>query len=78
VLGRDLNSVQTDSKIFNGLKIDSKSSKFGCPKGCLLVLQKLEIKYGWRAFEIRNNFSHKGFLIFEIDIELKFREASMS
>jgi hypothetical protein len=27
VPGRGLNSVQTDSKIFNGLKIDARSSK---------------------------------------------------
>jgi hypothetical protein len=38
----------------------------------------MEIKYGWREFGIRNNFAPKGFLRFEIDIELKFREASMS
>jgi hypothetical protein len=42
------------------------------------MLQKLEIKYGWREFEIKNNFAPRVFLRFKITIELKFREASMS
>jgi hypothetical protein len=78
VPGRGLNSVQTDSKILIGLKIDSNLPNFAWPKRCLPLLQKLEIKYGWREFEIMNNFSLICFLRFEIDIELKFREASMS
>jgi hypothetical protein len=41
------------------------------------VPQKFELKYGWRAFEVRNNFPYKGFLRFEMDFELKFREVSM-
>jgi hypothetical protein len=36
------------------------------------------MKYGWRGFEIRNNFPHKGFLRFKMDFDLKFREASMA
>jgi hypothetical protein len=27
-----------------------------------LMLQKFELKYGWRTFEVRNNFPYKGFL----------------
>jgi hypothetical protein len=42
------------------------------------VLQKFEIKYGWKVFEIRNNFTYKYFLRFKMDFELKFREPSMS
>jgi hypothetical protein len=42
------------------------------------MLQNFEIKYGWKIFEIRNNFPYKDFLIFEMDFEFKFREASMS
>jgi hypothetical protein len=41
------------------------------------VPKKFELKYGWRAFEARNSFPYKGFLIFEMDFELKFREVLM-
>jgi hypothetical protein len=43
-----------------------------------LVLQKFELKYGWREFEVRNNFPYKGFLRLEMDFELKSRYFSMS
>jgi hypothetical protein len=39
---------------------------------------KLEIKYGWKDFEIRNNFPYRIFSRFEIEFELKFRENSLS
>jgi hypothetical protein len=42
------------------------------------LLQKIEIKYGWKVFEIRNNFTYKDFLRFKMNFKLKFREASMS
>jgi hypothetical protein len=42
------------------------------------LLQKFETKYGWKVFEMRNNFAYRNFLIFEMDFELKFREASTS
>jgi hypothetical protein len=41
------------------------------------VPQKIELKYSWREFEVRNNFSYKDFLRFKMDFELKFREVSM-
>jgi hypothetical protein len=41
------------------------------------VPQKFELKYGWREFEVRNDFPYKGFPIFEMDFELKFREFSV-
>jgi hypothetical protein len=41
------------------------------------LAQKIEIKYVWKVFEIRNNFTYKDFLRFEMDFELKFREFSM-
>jgi hypothetical protein len=40
--------------------------------------QKFEIKYGWKVFEIRNNFPYKDFLRLKMGFELKFREFSMS
>jgi hypothetical protein len=42
------------------------------------LLQKFELKYGCKVFELRNNFSYKDFLRLELDFDLKFREASMS
>jgi hypothetical protein len=42
------------------------------------MLQKFEIKYGWKVFEIRNNIPYSSFFRFEMKFELKFREASMS
>jgi hypothetical protein len=38
------------------------------------VLQKFQIKYGWKELEIRNNFYYRNSSIFEIEFELKFRE----
>jgi hypothetical protein len=35
---------------------------------------KNKLKYGWREFEVRDNFPYKGFLRLEMDFELKFRE----
>jgi hypothetical protein len=36
-------------------------------------LQKFEIKYGWKEFELRINFSYRNISRFEIEFELKFR-----
>jgi hypothetical protein len=33
-------------------------------KRYLPSLQKIEIKYGWREFEMRNNFYYRNFLRF--------------
>jgi hypothetical protein len=41
---------------------------------CLPVLEKLEVKYGWKELEIRNNFPYINFSRFEKEFELKFRE----
>jgi hypothetical protein len=41
-------------------------------------LENFEIKYGLKEFEIRNNFSYRDILGFEMDFELKFREISRS
>jgi hypothetical protein len=40
------------------------------------MLEKIEIKYSFEGFEERNNFIYRNFLIFEVDFELKLREAS--
>jgi hypothetical protein len=36
--------------------------------------QKLEIKYGWKQLDMRNNFASRIFLRFKMDLELKFKE----
>jgi hypothetical protein len=38
------------------------------------VLEKLEVKYGWKELKIRNNFPYRKFSRFEKEFELKFRE----
>jgi hypothetical protein len=60
---QNIQTVHMDSKIPQTLT-DSKCI-FPCSKNC-------------KAFEIRNNFTYKDFLIFGMDFELKFREASVS
>jgi hypothetical protein len=34
----------------------------------------LEIKYGWKEVEIRNNFSYRNISRFEMEFELKIKE----
>jgi hypothetical protein len=48
------------------------------PKVGTTRLQKFQIKYGWKELGVRNNFPYRNFSIFEMDFELKFREAPMS
>jgi hypothetical protein len=57
--------------ISNGFKF---APKFDRSKICLPVLGKLEVKYGWKELEIRNNFPYRNFSRFEKEFELKFRE----
>jgi hypothetical protein len=48
--------------------------KFDRSKSCLPLLQKFQIKYGWKELEIRNNYSYRIFPRFGKESELKFRE----
>jgi hypothetical protein len=41
---------------------------------CLPLLEKLEVKYGWKELVIRNNFPYRNFSRFENEFELKFKE----
>jgi hypothetical protein len=41
-------------------------------------IENFEIKYGCEGFDERNNFFYRNFSRFEMEFELKFREASMS
>jgi hypothetical protein len=42
------------------------------------MLEKFQIKYGWKEFEIRNDFSYRNFSRFETEFELKFSEIPVS
>jgi hypothetical protein len=55
------------------LKIQIHSNWVQC-KTSLPEPEKFEIKYGFKVFEIRNNFPYRNFSTFEMDFELKFRE----
>jgi hypothetical protein len=47
-------------------------------KGGPTKLQKFQINYGLKKFEINNNFSYINFFRLEMEFELKFREVYMS
>jgi hypothetical protein len=66
------------NKFQNNLNLIRTHQNLLWSKQDLPLLQKFEIKYGCKVFEIRNNFTSKYFLRFKLDFELKFRDASMS
>jgi hypothetical protein len=45
---------------------------------CLPLLEKLEIKYGWKEVEMGNNASYRNLSRFELKFELKLKEVSLS
>jgi hypothetical protein len=49
------------------------ASNFGWLEKYFSGLRKIEMKYGWKVFEMRNNFDYRNFLRFWTDFELKFR-----
>jgi hypothetical protein len=51
---------------------------FDRSKRCLPMLEKLEIKYGWKELDMGNNYSYRNLSRFELKFELKFKEISMS
>jgi hypothetical protein len=62
----------------NGSKYFQTVSNFGWLEKCFPELGKFEIKYGFEALDQGNNFLYRNFSIFEMELELKFREASVS
>jgi hypothetical protein len=54
----------------NEIKFDSNRSNFDWPKRYLTELHKFEIKYGCYGIEERNNFIHRNFFRFEMNVEL--------
>jgi hypothetical protein len=72
---RGLKPVQNYSNGSNEIQIPPNLDWF---KRYIPLLQKFEIKYGWKEFEIRNNFCYKGLLRVKINFDLKFRESSMT
>jgi hypothetical protein len=63
------------NKIFDLIQIHLNLNEF---KTCLSELEKIEIKYGYKGFEIWNIFPYCNFSIFRTSFELKFREDLMS
>jgi hypothetical protein len=57
------------------IPIISKRLELNQLKDELPVLQKLQIKYDFEDFEVRNNFPDWNFPKFELEFELKFEEA---
>jgi hypothetical protein len=67
--------VQINSKYLN---FNSKVPKYDLIESEPSQHENFEIKFGSKVFQIKNNFPYRYFLRFEIDFELKFREAAMS
>jgi hypothetical protein len=63
------NKIQT---VLNKIQIHSSYDR---SKKDLPGLKKFRIKYGIEGFEERNNFLHRNFFIFKVDLKLNFREA---
>jgi hypothetical protein len=70
-------SFKPIQKYSNGSNEIRIPPNFGWFKRYLLALKKFEIKYGWKAFKIRINFSYRNFSRFKIEFKLKFREFSV-
>jgi hypothetical protein len=49
------------------------ASNFGRLETYFPELKKIEIKYGWKALEIRINVSYRNFFIFEMEIGIKIQ-----
>jgi hypothetical protein len=65
-------------KYSNGSSEMQIPPNLGWFKRYLPALQKIEIKYGWNEYEMRNSFPNRNFARFKTEFELKFREFSMS
>jgi hypothetical protein len=64
------------SAIFIFIQKVFKRTKLIWSKEVLPVLYKFQIKYGFKYFEVRNNFPYWNLSNFEIEFELKIRKAS--
>jgi hypothetical protein len=62
--------------VSNNFKLFLTHSNLIRSKHDLLELKNFEIKYGFEGFNENNNFPYRNFLRFEINFELKIREAS--
>jgi hypothetical protein len=60
---------QSNSSVFYLLKIFQTDFNLIQSKDGVLLLGKFQIKYGFEAFEIRNNFLHRNFFRFELYYE---------
>jgi hypothetical protein len=73
VLTRGPGSTMPPDSVLNRIKFISNGFKFAPnfdrSKRCFPLLQKLEIKYGWKEFKIRNNLSYRNLSRFELKFE---------
>jgi hypothetical protein len=77
--GKRKERKRKENRINSNLKLKLQIySNFIRSKHNLHGLQIFEIKYGWKEFETRDNFSYINILGFDMDFELKFRKFSRS
>jgi hypothetical protein len=69
--GSVLNRFKPNQKYFKRIQ---NSTNFECTKRYLPVLQKSEIKYGWKELDMGKTFVYRHSLSFSMDFELKIRE----
>jgi hypothetical protein len=70
---RNQSGFETESE-FKRLNKFQTASNFGRLEKYFPGLVKIEIKYGWKALEIRINFPQMNSSRFKMKFELKFRE----
>jgi hypothetical protein len=68
--GLNHSRIQTVQNKFKCFQIFGQSEKH------FPLLGKIKIKYGFEDVEVMNNFFHRNFNRFRMDLELKFREFS--
>jgi hypothetical protein len=71
-------AVQTGFEIKSEFKWFETFSNFDQFKKYFPFLKKIEIKYGFKALEAKNNFLYRNFLRFGMDMELIFIKFYMS
>jgi hypothetical protein len=73
--GKKTGRTQGEQYPFLFIQNISKRLELIRSKGALPDFKKIQIKYDFEGFKIRNNFPYWKFSKFEIEFELKFKEA---
>jgi hypothetical protein len=74
-VGRLFGPSQMNSRFFNLFNIISNGIELIRSKEVLPEFENFQIKYGFEAFEIRNNFPYWNFSSFRTEFELKIKES---